>query len=417
MIIYRKISLLTIFLLIFLFANKLKSQESNTFLLKPTGKYNIGTTELFLTDSSRKEKLKSFNNDYKRLYVKVWYPSIDHENESYSKYFSNYSSKTIYKIFKSKKISIKDIDLIKKTDTYSSPNIDVSSEEQHFPVLLFNPGFYFGMVDLYTSYMENLASNGYIVFSIIHIYQQPLVVFPDGKKAKLMKKKMQLAFLEWALEDRIKTEKLNTQEIIEEATNATLDQLKRFNRVVDLWVVDNEFVIDYINIINADTSSIFYSKLNTDKIGVFGQSIGGAVAGQLCFKNEKLKAGINLDCFQFGDIVCNDLKTPFMLIESEYQKKWNRGNKYIFSNVKSDFYSLLLLNTKHFITSDVPLFPILSKEQQESFFGNADKINSVSLINKYILDFFNLYLKDISSNTLTKEITSSDIIYKVRNEK
>ncbi|MEN8119831.1 MAG: hypothetical protein ABFS35_05770 [Bacteroidota bacterium] len=410
-----KLYLPIVLLFLFLFSQKLVSQEKNTFLIKPSGNYSIGTTELFLTDSSRKEKLKTFNKSYRRLYVKVWYPSTESQERNCSKYLSSYSSKIIYQIFKSKNISIKDIDELKNNYTYSCPNLDISKDEKKFPVLLFNPGFYFGMADIYTCYMEELASNGYIVFSIIHPYQQPLVIFSDGKKAKLKKKKAQLAFLEWTLKQKIKFEDITSKDMAEKHTRTNLKQLKRFNKVVDLWVVDSKFVIDYLYSANLDTSSFFYSKLNIDKIGILGQSLGGAVAGQVCFNDNRIKAGINLDNFQFGDIVDNDMKTPFMLIESEYKKTWNIGNEYIFSHVKSDFYSLLLLNTTHFITSDAPLMPILTKEQQQSFFGAVDGRKIVSLINKYILDFFNFYLKNISSNLLTKEVSNSDIIYKVRN--
>jgi len=403
-----------LFILYIIFINfNLFAQDYKSFLLEPNGKYSIGTTELFLTDSSRKEMIKKSYKGFRRIYVKVWYPSDDKENLNYSNYFSNYNTKTVYDIFKIKKVTMEDIDSIKQYYTHSCSDIKISKSEQKFPIIIFNAGFYFGMTDLYSNYMELLASNGYIVFSVIHPYQQPLVSFPDGE-AKLFKKKAQLAFLEWKLKERIKVEKITSLEIQEEFTKNVLHYLTRFDKITRLWTIDNQFVLDYLKILNKNSQSRFYQKLDLGKIGTMGQSIGGAAAGQLSLIDKRIKAGMNLDCFQFGDIIDTDLQTPFMLIESQYQEKWNIGNEYIFSHTKSDYYYLHLLNTTHFITSDAPLLPRLSKEQQVSFYGDVDEIKIINLENKYILDFFNLYLKDISSEVLKKEIQNDDIIYKVR---
>lgn len=43
-----------------------------------------------------------------------------------------------------------------------------------------------------------------------------------------------------------------------------------------------------------------------ESVGVFGHSLGGASAGQLGFNNASIIAGINLDGFQFGDLL-NDM--------------------------------------------------------------------------------------------------------------
>ena len=61
------------------------------------------------------------------------------------------------------------------------------------------------MPDFYTTYMEALASGGYIVFSVSHPYHQPIINFPDGKSYKLLKKKAALPFLEVAIKERYDT--------------------------------------------------------------------------------------------------------------------------------------------------------------------------------------------------------------------
>jgi hypothetical protein len=46
---------------------------------------------------------------------------------------------------------------IQKDDTFTSSNLEIKDVSTNFPVIIFNPGFYFGIAVLY-SLIENLAS-------------------------------------------------------------------------------------------------------------------------------------------------------------------------------------------------------------------------------------------------------------------
>lgn len=48
--------------------------KESAFLPVPTGTYSIGTTEFFLKDSSQLNYVSN-KEEYKRLHVKIWYPS------------------------------------------------------------------------------------------------------------------------------------------------------------------------------------------------------------------------------------------------------------------------------------------------------------------------------------------------------
>lgn len=400
-------------LLILLFGVCVNSLGQEDFLFEPTGEYSIGTLNLYLVDSSRREPVKKSYKGFRRIFVKVWYPSDVKEGLVYNKYLSSYDAEVIYDIFKIKKVSIEQIKRLKQYDTHSCEGIELATSDKPFPVILFNAGYYFGMTDLYSNYMEMLASHGYIVFSVIHPYHQPLVYFPDGD-AKLLKKKSQVAFLEWKLRERVKIKKITNEEIQAKFTKRVLKNLKQFGKTVNLWTIDNQFVLDYLVKMNQAVEDPFYGKIDLDRIGIFGQSLGGAVAGQMAHVDARIKAAINIDCFQFGDVVDQDLQTPLMLIESEFDKKWIIGNEYIYSQTKSDFYSLIFPNTTHFICSDVPVIPVLTEEQQTSFCGKVDGEKILAEMNAYILDFFNHYLKGISSALLKEELMRRDMIYQVR---
>src|SRR5690554_1176386 len=293
-----------------------------TLLPKPTGEYQIATQKLFLTDTLRKEKFTS-RRKYREIYVKIWYPVRAEGEYEYEYFLNDYPTKVVADIFKSVGLDRDLVDIIKQTQTHSlSEDFELPSG-QKFPVILFNPGFYFGMSDFYTAIIENLASHGYIVCCINHPYEQPFVE-SSGKDAYMKKKKAQLAYLPLFLMEKFRNFKIDTDEEIEATTRLYLKKLKRFDKILRRWTADNDFFISYLEkVSNSPTSPSLFAGMNLDRMGVLGQSVGGSVSGQLCLQNsERIKAGINLDCFQFGDMIDEPLQTPFMLMQSEHYSLW-----------------------------------------------------------------------------------------------
>jgi len=168
-----------------------------------------------------------------------------------------------------------------------------------------------------------------------------------------------------------------------------------FRRSVNLWTKDVQFVMDTLEKINNESiSNKLYGKLDFSRVGTMGQSVGGAVAGQLCYVDDRMKAGVNLDCFQFGDLFENEMKKPFMLLESESYPLWGIANKVIYAKV-DPFHSYQIKNSRHFIFSDCSIFPVKFNEKLNELVGEGDKYGNVKLINEYIVDFYNHYLNGI----------------------
>lgn len=391
-----------------------KHLNAKTFLTKPTGNYHIGTTELFLTDSSRNVKIL-FSKKPRKIYVKIWYPADQQLKKEVSKYLSGYSRKVVLKIYKSKGINEKIVDAMKEADTHSFPELPVSSEDEKFPVLVFSPGYYFGMAELYSCFMENLASQGYIVCSVSHPYEQPYILWKDGEEMFLRKKKAQLAYLELLISRKLQFRKKSSWENVVIITRNFLKRLRQFDKSLKLWVKDTEFVIDYLEkAAKGNKKSDLFRKMDIESMGAFGMSFGGAVSGQLCVDDKRIKAGINMDCFQFGDIIKKPLKVPFMLIESNYRPDWNLGNKVIYAEGKSDFYQLSLLNARHFVFTDVAVVPRLTAKARREFIGTVDGHESIKMVNDYILSFFDKHLRGKPSERLMNGIDNSSVRFEIR---
>jgi hypothetical protein len=341
--------------------------------------------------------------------VKIWYPISQQNNLQFSNYLNDYPDDVVTDIFEEIGVNQSLVAQIKQNYTYSSANPVFSSDKKKHPVIIFNPGYYFGMPDFYTSILENLASRGFIVCCINHPFDQPYVESGNGEGSRLVKKKARLGYLQLFITNSFQIRKLETREQMEKTTKYYLRQLSRFDKITRRWADDTSFFIDYLNkTANNQAENSILGRMDLNNIGTIGHSIGGAVAGQLSITNKNIKAGINIDCFQFGDMIDKPLEIPFMLLQSEYNAKWNLGNEIIFSNSKSDFYKFTLKNATHFAFSDVASYD-LEKEKKESMIGKINGPESIQLVNEYILQFFNHYLLNMDSPVLQTEINNDTI--------
>ncbi len=390
-----------VYCLIFLFLiSKISTGQPNRFLPIPTGKYFVGTENLFFTDNTRKEKLTLKWGDKRSLQVKIWYPA-DEKGERENMYLKDYSATTLwenYKIFNDDKLFF---DSLKNYKTFSFENIPVSKKEEKFPVIIFSPGYYFGLDDFYTAQMENLASHGYFVVSITHPYDQVIANTNEGKVLKIKKYRMTKAYLQWKKVEFM--HKKNPDTTNTSQTNrilrAYLRGMKVFDKSLRIWVKDAQFILDTLEKINTiSVSDRLYGKMDFSKVGTLGQSVGGAVSGQLCYVDNRIKAGVNLDCFQFGDLYKHEMKKPFMLLQSDSYPLWAIANEIIYTNT-NPFYSFQIKNSRHFIFSDCSIFPVKINERMKALVGEGDNKENVKLINEYIVDFYNHYLKQASFNS------------------
>ena len=71
--------------------------------------------------------------------------------------------------------------------------------------------------------------------------------------------------------------------------------------VLHVRVGDIQFAVDGMERMNSgERESIFAGRLDLSRLGIFGHSMVGAVAGQTCLVDSRFKAGINLDGFHWG---------------------------------------------------------------------------------------------------------------------
>jgi hypothetical protein len=125
-------------------------------------------------------------------------------------------------------------------------------------------------------------------------YRSSVVVFPDGRViARAPRNDIDLV-------SGSEAEKLATQ-------------------LVQAWSADMVFGVDRLERLNtSDPSGRFLGRLDMQRVGAFGHSLGGAAALQFCHDDPRCKACIDVDGIPWGSVVREGLTQPVMLLLSDH---------------------------------------------------------------------------------------------------
>lgn len=353
---------------------------------KPTGPFAIGTFGIEVTDSSRMEEALPDARRYKRLILQFWYPASPSTGLKRAKYHPNpdYFGHEVNKLFDIPEVMLA---RLTKSTTNAWENAPLSTVKPAYPVIVFSHGMN-GMRFLNTYQMEELASHGYVVVSIEHTFAALGTVFADGSKGGIV-----------------------PYERMENDSFA--------NAMVNKWSADQMFAIDCIEKMNQDGHSVFSGKLDLDNIGILGFSFGGAVSTNTLTLDKRIKAGVNLDGFYYGENYLKGFEQPFMEIRSQpaspetvtenelkqshltrarwkyvYFEEWNKRLNAYTKRAKNEPLSYTVEGADHFGFCDLPLiapFPWLLSPK-------TARIHE--LTNRYTLAFFDQELKGSKSALL-----------------
>jgi predicted dienelactone hydrolase len=108
------------------------------------------------------------------------------------------------------------------------------------------------------------------------------------------------------------------------------------SRVLTAWTGDIAFVLDRLARLNAsDSSGKFIGRLDMTRVGVFGHSLGGAVALQFCHEDSRCKAGIDIDGAPHGSVIQAGLRQPFMFLLSDHGNASDSASIQIGTDIQS----------------------------------------------------------------------------------
>jgi dienelactone hydrolase len=244
-----------------------------------SGPFEIGRLEIDVTDTARDETFTDDPTDKRRLLVSVYYPATVPAGAQHAPYATPELA-GVAPFFGGL-----------RRDAWLSPSYaNVPVADGRFPVLLFSPGLG-SLTVFYESLLSEVASLGFVVAALWHPYSSQVVAFPDGTVL-------------WG----------NAAGSMSGVPPE--EQETRHTQLCLVWAADQRFLLDRLAVWNEQHAQL-RGRLDLERAGAIGHSLGGAAAAQAAYEDERIDAAINLDGAMFGSVTTEGLRAPFLLLVGE----------------------------------------------------------------------------------------------------
>jgi dienelactone hydrolase len=324
-----------------------------------------------MVDIARKE-VYSGKDEPRRFMVQVWYPAEIKPADKRAPWMANAAvyMRAIATYIELPSFFLDHLGLV-KTPAYLDAAFTIA--DHTFPVILFSHGWN-GFSTQNSSQAIELASRGYVVISIQHTYGAVTTVFSDGT---------------------IAPNNPNTLPI--DADDPDYEIVAR--KLVNQWAGDMSFVLDQFQGLNGETNSIFFHKLDLERVGVYGHSTGGGAAIQFCGTDTRCKAVLAMDPFMrpvSAEVIENGVSQPsFFLFSQLWAEDPNSKNNILFNQFHANATGtqgvIEITGTKHFDFSDVPLLSPIAPQLGLRGLLNGQRV--IMIVNSYLLDFFEMTMR------------------------
>jgi predicted dienelactone hydrolase len=356
-----------------------------TLLPAPTGSYKVGRVMYDWIDAGRLNPYAPVAGTKQELAVRLWYPAAVVSSSQAAEYVPAYwrSALEHHQGFLLSRLLSRDLGRVK---SHSWSDAAVSRQESTYPVVVLRAGGGALSSD-YTSIAEDLASHGYVVVSMDAPYRTVVTAFPDGRVALR-----------------------NAQSDFDSMPYAAAE--KAATQAMGVWVEDVKFVLQRLKELNLhDPSRRFEGRLDLEKIGIVGHSLGGATAAQFCHDDAQCKAGIDIDGIPFGTVVQESLHQPFFFILSDHRKESGPEAPVVEEKMESIYnklpadtrWQVMIDGANHFSFSDQMFTksPVVVWALQT--IGGTESLNKrrgIEIADSCVHTFFDVYLKGAPAGQL-----------------
>jgi Platelet-activating factor acetylhydrolase, isoform II len=340
-----------------------------SFLPKLTGSYGVGVRTIHLIDTSRLENFTTNSTDVREMMVQLWYPIETNDVGTRT----DYMDLPTFQWLKGRS-PIPLITIPNNAYLFVRPHgrNETSIASGMFPVVVFSPG-YDGVYQIYTSFIEDLVSHGFVVVSINHPYVSGITVFPDGHTVGL--------------------------------ADVPTDPVGRsafFNMSLRTIVQDAKFVLDIITEMNT-TDHEFSGHFDLSEVGMYGHSFGGANTAVCCYEDSRFHAGLTLDGVFYKQFIPGNIAVPFLFMFAESSLSNDSTIMYLWNHTTNDTFKMNISGSTHYAFTDVgvllshlvPLIP-----PRLLLFGSITPKRMVNITRTFVTVFFEVTLKGEPIETL-----------------
>ena len=273
--------------------------------------------------------------------------------------------------------------------------------DSEYPLIIFSHGAFGYYQSNFSTYAE-LASNGYIVVALDHPHHSFFTKDTDGKMITVDEKFIYEVTRD---DDAVSKEEMMTDsqawlKVRVDDENFVLDTIKEAKNSGTLstaWHTSD-----------ADTVLSVINRIDTDKIGLTGHSLGGATAVELGRERTDIDAVIDIDGTMMGEItgVMNGEYTynsesypvPVLALFTENNYNMIESDESGFYHVNENMINnakvgriVTFENAEHMDFTDLPLFSPFLGNMLGS--GERDNEEMMNTLNSVVINWFDYYLK------------------------
>jgi dienelactone hydrolase len=372
-----------------------------TTLPTPTGPFAVGRTTYVWSDPAHLDPTAPRPGPKRELLAWIWFPAAPRQQ---SQTFDDYlpapwrtalerQSGALLTNFLTRDLS--------RVRAHSIRDAELSPQNRSYPLVLMRAGLAALTTD-YTTLVEDLASHGYVVVGFDAPYRSFVVAFPDGRV--------------------IARAPQNNADLV---SGPLQEQLA--NKLAQAWSADMGFAFDQLERLNAsDPSGRFLGRLDMQRVGVFGHSLGGATALQFCHDDSRCKAGIDVDGAPLGSVVADGVTQPFMFLLSDHKGESDAGEPEAIRQAGANIHSIydrlpddrrlmiMIRGADHYRFSDDGAMlksPLMMRVLRTVGVVRLDGRRQVALTAHYISTFFDVYLKGAPAPQLKSQPEYPEIEY------
>jgi dienelactone hydrolase len=240
----------------------------------PTAPFPVGTTSLWLTDTSRPDPWAA-DVSVRELMVSLWYPAASADGQR-ARYMTAAESRLL---LAGAGITGVPPDALSTVRTNAAVDATPAGRQGSLPLIVLSPGFTHPRSAL-TGLAEDLASHGYVAAGIGHTYESHATAFPDGRVTTCLAREA--------------------------------PRHGRQEKVVAGRAADVRFVLGELT--GAHPAWPGAELIDPSRIAMAGHSMGGAAAIAAMLADSRIRAGIDMDGATAAPIPDHGLSRPFLFL-------------------------------------------------------------------------------------------------------
>ncbi|MGE0461704.1 MAG: alpha/beta hydrolase family protein [Vicinamibacterales bacterium] len=371
-------------------------------LPRPTGPFPVGTTSFHVVDDTRTEGFAD-TPEKRQVQVVAWYPAGEGTARKTAPYLRAglVEGRTFAGLMRRPEDAF---DYLARVETHAM--VDAPRRQGYrSPVLLFSHG-YTAIASSYTALLEDLASHGYTVLSIVHPYEAMAATLADGRVVTMLDTGMQMrqgirdVLGEWEKEDETMAAVTKAADEAERLRllRGYLSTLTITGTALERWVKDTALVLNRLPSLPAGPASRMATGLDLSRVGAFGHSMGGVTAAQFCAEDTRCRAGLNLDGIpQYGPMIDTPMNRPFLMVYSAREGRLGASDV-IYRRAARPYIRVDVADTLHNDFSDMVLWsgPLAGRR----IFGVRPGNDTIAATRQVVREFFDQELRGRPSGLL-----------------